>query len=389
MSLIGVAVGRRLYGRRNKYGQSPIAKQVNMQNQELVNYIFDKIDHSIVSKFKDWINSSQRFRDFAEIYKDKIKGNNKVGGALKDKQNCDEKLEDILFELEVAYLLLQNDYFSIVEYEKDKKLGPAPDFTITCKCEVAFNLEVKHIRKSELEKRFKAWEIELATQTHKLPSETLVLEPFISNVSGLNDYSDLLSRLESHQAEIIEFITEIIPDAEKSISPHKKKIYKVPEFEDKLSFELSKPFRIKSHNVLWRPLLEREVFYTQEEYKKFGDLICNPKTLNQLIAGMINVLLITTDSETHDDVDLTIQAIPKLQRFIAKDEDEFFIKKGFREGIEGFLNQYRKISAIAFVNSLGTENGAILLKNNNAECQLPEDVEKVLLASICRPTTKL
>ena len=360
-----------------------------MQNQKLVNHIFNKIDHSIVSKFKGWINSSQRFRDFAETYKHKIKGNDKVGGALKDKQNCGEKLEDIQFELEVAYLLLQNDYFSKVEYEKDKKLGPAPDFTITCKGEVAFNLEVKHIRKSDLEKRFKAWEMELAIQTNKFPSETLVLEPFISNVSGLNDYSDLLSRLESQQAEIIKFIAEIIPDAEKNILPHEKKIYKVPEFENELSFELSKPLRRKSRYVLWRRLGEREVFYTQEEYKKFSDLVCNPKTLNQLKAGMINVLLITTDSETHEDVDLTIQAIPKLQRFIAKEDDKFFIKKGFSGGIEEFLDQYKKVSAIAFVNSLGTEDGAGLSKNNNAECQLPEDVEKVLLASIRRPTIKL
>jgi hypothetical protein len=113
---------------------------------ELLSYIFEHNTHSLAAQFALWVGSSIRFRGFAERYRDKIR--KKVRGIRET-----EGLKDLEFELEVAYLLLEERRFT-VEYEKGgvgKQRGP--DLSVTFKTHLLFNVEVKRIRLSVLDRR--------------------------------------------------------------------------------------------------------------------------------------------------------------------------------------------------------------------------------------------
>jgi hypothetical protein len=117
-----------------------------MTFEELITYIFAGQTHTFATQFAQWAADSARFRAFAETYRAKIR--KKIRG-IKDEAG----LRDLQFELEVAYLLLQERRFA-VEYEK-YGVGKqrSPDFHVTFRANVPFNVEVKHIRFSAQEQR--------------------------------------------------------------------------------------------------------------------------------------------------------------------------------------------------------------------------------------------
>jgi hypothetical protein len=86
-----------------------------------------------------WMDESARFRDFVVTYRTKIR--KKVRG-LRD----EEGRGDLLFELATAHRLLLERRFAI-EYEK-YGIGKqrTPDFVVTFKTNVVFNVEVKRMR---------------------------------------------------------------------------------------------------------------------------------------------------------------------------------------------------------------------------------------------------
>jgi hypothetical protein len=90
-----------------------------------------------------WVEESARFRDFVAAYRTKIR--KKVRG-LRDA----EGRSDLLFELATAQRLLQEPRFTI-EYEK-YGIGKqrTPDFVVTYKTNVVFNVEVKRMRAAAL-----------------------------------------------------------------------------------------------------------------------------------------------------------------------------------------------------------------------------------------------
>jgi len=112
-----------------------------MTADELLTHIFARDAHALAAQFAVWLASSARFRAFAEQYRDKIR--KKVRG-IRDL----EGLMDLTFELEIAYLLLSEQRFA-VEYEKGgvgKQRGP--DFCVTFRTHIPFNVEVKRLRAS-------------------------------------------------------------------------------------------------------------------------------------------------------------------------------------------------------------------------------------------------
>jgi hypothetical protein len=106
---------------------------------DLLTHIFEAQTHALAAQFAVWLASSARFRAFAEQYRDKIR--KKVRGT-RDL----EGLNDLTFELEIAYLLLSERRF-IVEYEKGG-VGKQrrPDFCVTFRAHILFNVEVKRFR---------------------------------------------------------------------------------------------------------------------------------------------------------------------------------------------------------------------------------------------------
>jgi hypothetical protein len=112
---------------------------------ELLSHIFEDRMHTLAAQFGLWVASSTRFRAFAVQYRDKIR--KKVRGTRDH-----EGLKDLTFELEIAYLLLSERRFTI-EYEKGgvgKQRGP--DFCVTFRTHVLFNVEVKRFRSSTIDR---------------------------------------------------------------------------------------------------------------------------------------------------------------------------------------------------------------------------------------------
>ena len=110
-----------------------------MKANELLTYIFSGSAHSFAGPFAAWLKASPAFLAFAETHRSKIR--RKVQG-LRD----EETQRDLLAELAIAYWLLQERRFTL-EYElysADKQRGP--DFTVTFRTRVRFNVEVTRLR---------------------------------------------------------------------------------------------------------------------------------------------------------------------------------------------------------------------------------------------------
>jgi hypothetical protein len=118
---------------------------VRMLIDELLSYMLGEHTHALAEQFSLWLAGSPRFRTFAEQYRDKIR--KKIKGTRDP-----EGLNDLTFELEIAYLMLSERRFA-VEYEKGG-VGKqrAPDFCVTFKTHTRFNVEVKRLRASAIDR---------------------------------------------------------------------------------------------------------------------------------------------------------------------------------------------------------------------------------------------
>jgi hypothetical protein len=111
---------------------------------DLLDDIFDGKKPALYPEFKGWVRDSRRFRAFATGYRSKIRS--KLN-SVRDEAG----MNDLRAELETAALLLREERFTL-EYEKyaaSKQRGP--DFTVTFKTHIPFNVEVRRIRSVELD----------------------------------------------------------------------------------------------------------------------------------------------------------------------------------------------------------------------------------------------
>lgn len=110
-----------------------------MATSDLLPYIFSNTRLPLAVEFGRWVEGSPRFRVFAESYRDKIR--KKVRGITEA-----EGYRDLQAELATAYFLVGERRF-VVEYEKygvGKQRGP--DFSVTYKTHVRFDVEVARLR---------------------------------------------------------------------------------------------------------------------------------------------------------------------------------------------------------------------------------------------------
>lgn len=111
---------------------------------ELLDDIFDGKKPSFYADVATWLRDSRRFRAFVVTYRAKIRA--KLRNARDEGGR-----NDVRAELETAELLLRAEKFTL-EYEKytaAKQRGP--DFTVTFKTHTPFNVEVRRIRRVELD----------------------------------------------------------------------------------------------------------------------------------------------------------------------------------------------------------------------------------------------
>ncbi len=109
---------------------------------ELIAYVFEGQSHRLSGEFLQWMEASAPFTEFVQTYRDKIRKKIRVTSQP-------ESILDLRGELEVAYGLL-NDRRLAVAYEpyaSAKRRGP--DFAVTYRANLVFNIEVAHLRAEE------------------------------------------------------------------------------------------------------------------------------------------------------------------------------------------------------------------------------------------------
>jgi hypothetical protein len=132
ISILWEWTGERLYN-------SIVTKQ-----EDLTAYLFDgelsnPFDGRLSRDMLRWMNESSRFTTFVETYRDKIRKKIRVTRDL-------ESLFDIKSELTVAFALLNDRHLSITyePFASERRRGP--DFTVTYRSNVIFNIEVARLR---------------------------------------------------------------------------------------------------------------------------------------------------------------------------------------------------------------------------------------------------
>ncbi len=106
---------------------------------DLIAYVFEGKPQLLSGSLLQWMEASSRFTAFVETYRDKIRKRIRV-------THEPESVLDLHGELEVAYCLL-NDRRLAVAYEpyaSAKRRGP--DFAVTYRTNLVFNIEVARIR---------------------------------------------------------------------------------------------------------------------------------------------------------------------------------------------------------------------------------------------------
>lgn len=102
-------------------------------------YVFEGRPHALYRALRGWMEASPRFTAFVETYRDKVRKKVRVTRGA-------ESALDLGGELEVAFRLL-NDRRLEVAYEPYASLRKrSPDFGVTYRTNLTFNVEVARIR---------------------------------------------------------------------------------------------------------------------------------------------------------------------------------------------------------------------------------------------------
>jgi len=112
---------------------------MSLLTDQLLAFIFDGKPHILFLSMKNWLVSSRRFGDFVDVYKDKIRK------KIRTTQNH-ENLLDLRLELQIAYLLLQEQRLSLIYEPGLSEKGRRPDFAVNYTTSLTFMVEVTRIR---------------------------------------------------------------------------------------------------------------------------------------------------------------------------------------------------------------------------------------------------
>jgi hypothetical protein len=235
---------------------------------------------------------------------------------------------------------------------------------------IPFVLEVRHfrqIREKDLGCRYDKAIQDVVDIVEKIPS-SLAFSLYAEDVEAA---SELLSKLEASRETIAKYIINTVRESESRLDLNSASEYDVPGFNGDLVLILTRPLGKITNDETSYHVGFRPPFYTHKEYRQFSDVIFDK--LGQMNPAMINILMISSDSNIHEPEAL-LQAIYYIVKLSNKKDDDFFIRKGFK-GTADFLSQWEKLSGIVFrsiwlkIGSLQNRNHVWL--NTCAQKQIP------------------
>jgi hypothetical protein len=350
---------------RNRKRAVRTPKHVALQRQlppaggeNVVEYLTDGELKNVQDGMNCWLKTCPRFRSFLMEYADKIRKKIREAshGGIED-------LKDVLFELEVAYLLYRDDRF-VVQYER---FGGGPDYAVTLNDTEVFNIEVKRVREAKLNKELDEWRQRLFDAVREVQSAL----SFSLNHRTLNVTPDHVEHLKEHFTDIVHFVDEAILTQDRLLGVDGHCEIAVPGFERDLYISLSKPSGKTDHSRtsvgggLW-PL------YYKNEIVRFIDTIC--EKIPQLIPGNPNIVVINSGSSTHDAHHLET-AIAELIRRLNRADERFFQDYGY-DGITDFTEKLKRLTGIVFKSRWVGENPDqnYLWLNTSAEFHVSDDI---------------
>ena len=113
-----------------------------MKQTDLISYLFEGQPRLFSDELMQWMEASSRFTAFIETYHDKIRKKIRVAREP-------ESALDLRSELEVAYCLLKDARLAVVYEPYASAKGRSPDFAVTYRANLVFNVEVARIRVEE------------------------------------------------------------------------------------------------------------------------------------------------------------------------------------------------------------------------------------------------
>ena len=136
-----------------------------MSPQDLIAFIFDSGANSLQRALSAWLAESRALGDFVSAYRRKIR-------AKVRRCRTPQDLNDLLWELEVAHLLLKNPDFRL-EYEAYGTHGTrSPDYHVITTAGTSFDVEATRIREGPSETRFGMWEDEIKRTIRAVPHKS-------------------------------------------------------------------------------------------------------------------------------------------------------------------------------------------------------------------------
>lgn len=349
---------------------------VSVTDSELTEFILEGKVHPIRRCFGYWFVTQARFKDFAYEYREKIRS--KVRRCAEHY----EKLEDVRYELEIAYLLLLNDWFR-VRYEAYDRRNRAPDFSVSIENSIDFNVEVKRLRVAALGQRYYDWLDRVNKKLRALPPGFLVSfhMPPRDDLDSVTDRekaveeNKLVDRLEASEDAVLQFIEATIRSQENNLFSGVK-WFPIPGFERELELGLSSETPLSPTFLVF---CMDPPFYKYNEDLKLCDLIC--MSLGQMVPAMVNILMIRSTSSTHDKGHVA-EAIDLMRKRACEGGDEFFRKRGL-DGADDYVTKMKNVSAVWFrSNSFSSRDGfveeeerTLLWSNDGAAEQMPESLK--------------
>jgi hypothetical protein len=324
-----------------------------MKDDELSSFLSTFANNDYIRQLSAIIESSPRFQAFVRTNSKKIC--DKIRNAAKDKADLDEKLSDVCFEIFAANIFLRQNFVSEVFFEKyGTKHGSAPDYTVLCHTGLPFNVDVKRIREPPLEKQFEDWEGKIKQFVRTIESPFAIKLLLLSGKQGspsLNYESDLVNRLKNHLDDIKTSIKHILQEKWKSVAVDGVGEFLICDFVGELLAEISRPSGKKDPQTSWNGTA-RPVFYKQGEYldkgeySQFSNLIGGLKPLKQMRVGMVNLLMVISASQTHEEVDLD-SAVSSILALLRERNEDFFKGRKFSD-TEDFSHYFENLSGVIF-----------------------------------------
>jgi len=320
-----------------------------------------------------WVQSNDRFADFIK------KNLSKVKKRIRDQYN-NEALADVRCELEVAYFLLADNHFDIIQYErKYEGFSRGPDYYVGFDSSFKFNLEVTRLHQPAQMLDFERIIQQVAKRVESVPS-SLCFGFYCENIEFDRAMVDRLALL---QESIVEYVIKTIQVEEARFNVDEAREYEIPDFGDTLLLRLSKPHGKTGINTTSYGLVSQPILYKGAESLKIISKIIDVKNkITQMIPNMINILAISSESDAHE-TNHFLKACVLIDRQLRKGDGAFFVKYGFKEPNE-FLKLWVNFSGILFREKLirlgnnKHEDRNVLWQNAHAAIPIPQPLRECL-----------